>query len=140
MALYTTAHFGESLQRAELLDRRNVVFVAERDGQWLGYATLRDGEVPACVQATSVIEIDRLYVASQHIGARVGAMLMQHCLDHAAAMGKDFVWLNVWEQNARAIRFYERWGFERVGSVPYILGTDLQTDFVMVRRAGEHVR
>jgi hypothetical protein len=40
----------------------------------------------------------------------------------------------VWERNARAIRFYEQWDFHPAGTQPFLLGTDLQTDLVMVRR------
>ena len=63
---------------------------------------------------------------------------MQRCLDEAAARGRRTVWLGVWEHNARAIAFYRRWGFTDVGSQPFQLGADLQTDRVMSRRvAGE---
>ena len=51
-----------------------------------------------------------------------------------AGRGKDAVWLGVWDRNERAIRFYESWGFHRAGSQPFLLGSDLQTDLVMVRR------
>jgi diamine N-acetyltransferase len=44
------------------------------------------------------------------------------------------VWLGVWERNARAIRFYEQWDFHPAGKQPFLLGADLQTDLVMVRR------
>jgi ribosomal protein S18 acetylase RimI-like enzyme len=59
---------------------------------------------------------------------------MQRALAEAAGRGKDAVWLGVWDRNERAIRFYESWGFHRVGSQPFLLGSDLQTDLVMVRR------
>jgi ribosomal protein S18 acetylase RimI-like enzyme len=59
---------------------------------------------------------------------------MQHALAEAAGRGKDAVWLGVWEHNARAIRFYEQWDFHPAGTQPFLLGTDLQTDLVMVRR------
>jgi len=137
MALYTASAFGEAIQRAELLDPSNTVFVMERGDEWMGYAMLRDGDAPACVASANTIEIDRLYVAKEHIGARAGAALMRHCLERAAQVNKDTVWLNVWERNERAIRFYERWGFETVGTMPYILGNDHQTDFVMVRHVSE---
>jgi ribosomal protein S18 acetylase RimI-like enzyme len=55
-------------------------------------------------------------------------------LAEAAGRGKDAVWLGVWERNARAIRFYEEWDFHPAGTQPFLLGTDLQTDLVMVRR------
>ena len=60
--------------------------------------------------------------------------LMQHALAEAAGRGKDAVWLAVWEHNARARRFYEQWDFHPAGTQPFLLGTDVQTDLVMVRR------
>jgi ribosomal protein S18 acetylase RimI-like enzyme len=41
------------------------------------------------------------------------------------------VWLGVWEKNARAIRFYTAWGFEKVGEQDFRLGNDLQRDWIM---------
>jgi len=43
-------------------------------------------------------------------------------LDSAAAAGYSTLWRGVWDRNARAIAFYERWGFARVGSHPFQLG------------------
>jgi ribosomal protein S18 acetylase RimI-like enzyme len=53
--------------------------------------------------------------------------------DIARAEGAETVWLGVWCENARAIRFYEKHGFRDVGSHSFLLGTDLQTDRVMTR-------
>jgi hypothetical protein len=39
----------------------------------------------------------------------------------------------VWERNARAIAFYVKCGFRDVGSQPFLVGSDLQTDRVMAR-------
>jgi ribosomal protein S18 acetylase RimI-like enzyme len=44
------------------------------------------------------------------------------------------IWLGTWDQNARGIRFYEKWGFEKVGTQTFLLGTDPQSDVVMARR------
>ena len=134
MAMYVADAFGEARQRAELEDPRVTVFVAERDGDVAGYAMLRDGAVAECVGGGDAIEIARLYAARHLIGGGVGAALMQRCLGEAAALGKQVVWLGVWERNARAIAFYERWGFRDAGLLTFVLGRDVQTDRVMVRR------
>ncbi len=134
MAIYLRAAFGEALQRAELQDAACCVFLAEQAGETLGYAMLRDGPAPASVGSAKAIEVARLYAVRRWIGAGVGAALMQHCLHEASARGRDTVWLGVWERNARAIAFYERWGFTPVGTQPFQLGDDRQTDHVMMRR------
>jgi ribosomal protein S18 acetylase RimI-like enzyme len=59
---------------------------------------------------------------------------MQRCLVEAAARARRTIWLGVWERNARAIGFYQRWHFTIVGSQSFQLGTDRQNDRVMARR------
>ena len=137
MASYLGGAFGEARQRAELNDPACTVLLAERDGELTGYVMLRDGAAPS--EATSVelgnaMEIARLYSGRQWIGTGVGAALMQDCLDLAAAHDRDWIWLAVWERNARAIAFYARWGFTDVGSQYFQLGADRQTDRIMARR------
>jgi ribosomal protein S18 acetylase RimI-like enzyme len=137
MASYMSGAFGEAIQHAELADARNLVLFAERDGETVGYALLRDGDVPDCVPPGDTIEISRLYSMASAIGSGVGSALMTTCLAEAAARHKRTIWLGVWERNARAIAFYERWGFRDVGSHTFQLGGDRQTDRVMCRGVEE---
>jgi GNAT superfamily N-acetyltransferase len=133
-AAYMAASFSEAVQRVELEDPNVIVFLAERDAEAVGYIMVREGRTPSCVTAEEALEIARLYTRKSTLGTGVGATLMQRALAEAAGRGKDAVWLGVWEHNARAIRFYEQWDFHPAGTQPFLLGTDLQTDLVMVRR------
>ena len=64
---------------------------------------------------------------------------MEKSLQIAQAKNKQLVWLGVWEHNYRAIDFYTRWGFSKFGEHPFILGTDMQTDWMMVKHLnGKH--
>lgn len=133
-AAYTRAAFGEPIQRAELEDPQTTVFFAEREGDVVGYMMLREGTTPSIVPADDALQIARLYARQRALGRGGGAALMQRALAEAAGRVRDAVWLGVWDRNERAIRFYESWGFHRVGSQPFLLGSDLQTDLLMVRR------
>jgi ribosomal protein S18 acetylase RimI-like enzyme len=135
-AAYTAVAFGESIQRAELEDPDTTVFFAERGGVVVGYVMLREGEAPSCVGSArgAALQIARLYARRSALGTGVGSALMRRALDEAASRGKKAVWLGVWDRNARALGFYRRWGFVEAGTQPFLLGTDLQTDLVMVRR------
>jgi ribosomal protein S18 acetylase RimI-like enzyme len=134
MATYVAEAFGEPQQRAELTDPQCTVFLAERDGEIVGYAMLRDGPPPSCVPDPSAIEIVRLYAGQRWIGAGIGALLMQRCLVEAASRSRRTIWLGVWERNVRAIGFYQRWHFTIVGSQSFQLGSDRQNDRIMARR------
>ena len=43
------------------------------------------------------------------------------------------MYLGVWEHNPRAIAFYRKWSFEKVGQHSFMLGDDEQTDWLMRR-------
>src|SRR6476620_2051995 len=60
-AAYVSASFGEAIQRAELEDENTTVFIAERDGEPVGYIMVREGQTPPCVASEESLEIARLY-------------------------------------------------------------------------------
>jgi ribosomal protein S18 acetylase RimI-like enzyme len=58
---------------------------------------------------------------------------MDACADDARKRGGRTLWLGVWDQNPRAIRFYTKWGYEDVGGQTFMLGDDPQQDRVLAR-------
>ena len=92
------------------------------------------GPAPDCIAAKAPLEIARIYVARAQLGRGTGEALMARCVEDARNAGHDAIWLGVWERNARAIRFYERWSFRRVGEHVFVVGSDPQTD-LLFRRA-----
>jgi ribosomal protein S18 acetylase RimI-like enzyme len=65
------------------------------------------------------------------IGKGVGKKLMQTSHEVAEQRKKQILWLAVWKENQRAIDFYEHWGFEIFGEQDFLLGDDLQKDWLM---------
>ena len=59
---------------------------------------------------------------------------VEQIIAEARRQGVEALWLGVWERNPRAIAFYRRWGFEKIGEHEFLLGADLQTDHVMAQR------
>ena len=133
MAIYVAQAFSPEIQAAELADVKSCTLIAEADGTPVGYARLVEGAPSVTIAAVKPIEIVRLYARSAWIGHGVGAQLMRACLDTARSLGRDAIWLGVWERNRRAIAFYEKWGFRQIGSHPFHVGHDLQTDWLMLR-------
>src|SRR5438045_2027914 len=99
----------------------------------VAYALLRRAFSPACVISEFPIEISRFYVSKELHGFGVAQDLMVLAIKTVRDLGGRAAWLGVWEKNARAIAFYRKCGFTVVGSQPFLLGTDLQTDLVMVQ-------
>lgn len=132
LAAFLDATYGPDIQREELDTRGLTYLVAEREGDLLAYALLRD-KVSPVVADPSAIEVQRFYVDSTGHGRGIAQTLMGACISEAVARGAGSLWLGVWERNTRAIRFYVAQGFREVGTQTFVVGRDPQTDVVMLK-------
>ena len=134
MALHLARAYGTSQQQKELLDPDITTLLVEIDSELAGYAQLRSGVTPECVTGESPIELWRFYVAKAWHGRGIAHALMQRVELEASRRRGRTLWLGVWEHNARAKAFYRKSGFVDVGSHVFMVGTDAQTDRIMVRQ------
>ncbi len=138
MAIYLTEAFSPAIQAAEIVDTASIILLAEAPeseggAELAGYAHLVRGKPPACVTGPGLIELKRLYVGKSWHGRGVAASLMHAALQSAAAASAQTVWLGVWERNPRAVAFYAKHGFLKVGEHAFPLGEDIQTDWILAR-------
>jgi GNAT superfamily N-acetyltransferase len=132
---YISLNFAPARIAADIRDPASSIFLAFIGGEPVGYAALRTGPAPEYVHAASPMELVRLYVLQGTIGTGCGSALMQACLEEQKRLGCDAIWLGVWDQNLRACSFYEKWGFSRAGTCPFVLGEMQFEDIVMVRQS-----
>jgi diamine N-acetyltransferase len=134
MRLHLASAWAPELQRAEILDERlDTLLACDRQGRLAGFAQLRTGHAPAGVATVQPVELLRFYVDQPWQGQGVAGLLMQAAQDQARTRGARELWLGVWERNARAQAFYRKHGFRPVGTQIFVVGTDPQTDLVMLR-------
>jgi diamine N-acetyltransferase len=136
LTLHLARSYGEEQQRAELTNPGMTTFVAESDRRLIGFAQLREGSAPASVREKKPVELMRFYVAKEWHGRGLAQQLMQAAISDAERRGGTALWLGVWEKNPRAIAFYSKVGFRDVGSQVFVVGTDPQTDRVLIRVLG----
>lgn len=136
MEAYLSGAFSEQIQAKEIRMAGSKFLIAEtEDRELVGYARLYDGDLaPTCITGRNVVELVRFYMLPQWIGQGTAGQLMAACLDEARGGGYDVVWLGVWQENPRAVKFYEKWGFRIVGTHTFHLGTDIQQDWLMEHR------
>ncbi|NJM24479.1 MAG: GNAT family N-acetyltransferase [Bacteroidia bacterium] len=135
MLLYFNETFTEERIVDELQDPQTAAwFIAEHQGEAVGYAKLRTGKAPLARKDEKTIELQRIYSVKSYLGKGVGKALLQCCLEFAQSHDFDSMWLGVWEHNDHAQDFYARWGFEKFGQHVFTLGTDDQTDLLMVKK------
>jgi diamine N-acetyltransferase len=123
--------FSPEIQRNELSQPDVIFLIAESENTFLGYAQLILNSQHEAIQGTAPLEVRRIYAAQEYLGKGVGKELMKASIHEARQRGCDCVWLGVWEKNQRAIAFYEKWGFRKVGTHIFSVGEDPQSDYVM---------
>lgn len=132
MAKFMTQQFGKSMLMAEVGAEGNYFFLAYYEGELAGYVKLKDSIHPQIVGETA-IEISRIYVYKSFIGKSVGKALLQYAISFAKEQSKDWIWLIAWKENKRALDFYQKNGFEIFAESTFVLGDDLQSDWVLKR-------
>ncbi|NJN22626.1 MAG: GNAT family N-acetyltransferase, partial [Leptolyngbya sp. RL_3_1] len=137
IAAYVAQAFTPQQMLTELTQPESVILLAcdaaTPAAPALGYARLVTNSDHPHLQGQQSLELNRLYVEQEAIGRGYGAALMTASLEVAIAHHCDTLWLGVWEHNTRAQKFYERWGFKPVSTQTFVLGEEVQTDWVMAR-------
>ena len=136
IARYLAEAFSRDQQAAEIADPTATVLLAEQtvesgEAGLVGYAHLVSGRTPEAIRGPEPVELKRLYVRRAWHGRGVAQSLMDAAIEAARARGAQTLWLGVWERNPRALRFYEKYGFTRVGEHVFVVGADAQTDWLL---------
>jgi len=131
MDKFMNEQFTREKLMKEVGAQQNIFLIAEIDDEAVGYARMREVPNPAGLDSLPAIELARIYSVQSRIGKGIGSALMKKCIEVAQQEKKQVLWLGVWEKNEHAISFYERWGFEKFSEHEFVLGDDVQTDWLM---------
>lgn len=134
MDVFMNQQFTKAALMKEVEEEDGLFLLAYAGNEPCGYARMRLNNREHIMETENAIEIARIYALSSAIGKGVGSALMQYCIDMAKELNKSIIWLGVWEKNEQAIAFYNRWGFEKFSEHSFLLGADLQTDWLMKRK------
>jgi diamine N-acetyltransferase len=134
MSRHLACAWNPDLQLAEIEDPQiDTLLAVDVDGAFAAFAQLQAGPAPACVVARQPVELKRFYVDKPWQGRGLASELMAAVERAARARCASELWLGVWERNQRAQAFYRKCGFRKVGTKVFVVGTDPQTDDVMLR-------
>lgn len=128
-------YLDSSLSIERLLEELNnpdsTFYFARYEGSVVGYLKLNEGASQTEIKQSKALEIERIYVLQEFLGKKVGQLLYEKAVAKAKDANAAYIWLGVWEENKRAIRFYEKNGFVAFDKHVFYLGDDAQTDVMM---------
>jgi diamine N-acetyltransferase len=131
LANYVLSEFPVARFHSLLSEPSSSVFVAEHDQNLLGYSVARASA--ACpVPSAAGAELATLYVQEPFLGKGVGALLLKSAELWAMARRSAPIWLKTNSQNSRAIAFYAKHGYSKIGITYFELGGQKYENVVLM--------
>jgi len=115
-----------------LRDPDSAIWIAEIEPDRApgGYLVLTKPDLPLTDITASDTEVKRVYLLSRFRGTGLGKRLMQEAEAFARSRALRRLLLGVYSRNNRAISFYEKLGYKRVGERPFTVGDSTYHDYI----------
>ncbi|CAN7279970.1 GNAT family N-acetyltransferase [Bradyrhizobium sp. LjRoot220] len=120
-AEYVLTAFTAQNLRDAIGDSGKAIWVSENGTGIDGFVTVCSSATPPLADC-SPLEITTLYVRPRQQSGGRGAALLRCALEHCRDSGGENVWLTVNAENSRAIGFYVRHGFNKIGTTYFRIG------------------
>lgn len=131
IANYIKESFNSEQLTTELNNTNSQFYVAYSNAEAVGYLKINFGDAQTETFNGNALEVQRIYVLQTFHGKNIGQLLLDEVKKIAQRTGVDYIWLGVWEENHRALRFYTKNGFVVFDKHVFTLGNDEQTDLLM---------
>lgn len=128
---YLESAFRLEQVKRELQNPNSFFYFLYVDGELAGYLKINDSKAQTDINDPKSLEMQRMYIIKDNQSRGLGSIMLEKAMEIADEMGKEYVWLSVWEENASAISFYEKHGFMKAGCHSFMMGADEQIDYVM---------
>ena len=124
--VYSEKSVGEELDRDDL--HFQVISMGE---ELIAYIKIGPVHVPAENPAPDAMEIWQIYVRKEWIGHGFGKQLIAWAEAQFASRKTSEIYISVFSENPRAIRFYERHGLEKIGEYGFKVGKHVDLEWIM---------
>ena len=131
IANYVKENFNSEQLKMELNNFNSQFYVAYLNTKVVGYLKINVGDAQTETISKNALEVHRIYVLQKYHGKNIGQLLIDEVKKIAQHSSVDCIWLGVWEENHRALRFYTKNGFIVFDKHVFTLGNDDQTDLLM---------
>ena len=131
IANYVKESFNAEQLTTELNNANSQFYIAYSNAEAVGYLKINFGDAQTETIKGNALEVHRIYVLQTFHGKNIGQLLLDKVKNIAQHTGVAFIWLGVWEENHRALRFYTTNGFVVFDKHVFTLGNDEQTDLLM---------
>lgn len=128
---YVEENFNLDVIKKELSNADITYLLVFAEDELAGYVKLQRNDQPEGYELKKTVALHRLYIKAKFRNMKLGGALVEHSISLAEKEGFQSIWLGVWNENHHAIRFYNRFGFERFGNYQFIMGSIVSDDYLL---------
>ena len=123
--------FNDDQLKKELENPNCEFYFLIKENELVGYLKFNELDAQTEPMFEEDFEIERIYVINKFQGKGLGKQMMEFAKEKAIQKKKKKIWLGVWSENPKAIGFYQKMGFQQIGTHVFKVGDDEQLDYVM---------
>tara|TARA_B100000809_G_C15068064_1_gene504921 strand:+ start:698 stop:1213 length:516 start_codon:yes stop_codon:yes gene_type:complete len=116
---YISQNFTEENFIKELTDSKSHYFLIYSTTKIAGYSKVIINSKNIHISDRNVTLMSRLYLLEEFYGLNLGKELFKFNMEFAKQNNQKGIWLAVWIENKRAINFYLKMGFKKVGKFDF---------------------
>lgn len=128
---YLQESFNTAQITLEINNPESLFYLAFWENEPIGFLKVNLGGAQTESLYKNTLEIQRIYVLKAFHGKKIGQLLLDKAIEIAKQHLVDYIWLGVWEENHKALHFYNKNGFVTFDKHIFVLGNDQQTDLIM---------
>jgi diamine N-acetyltransferase len=118
---YIESTYSPKSVEKELKRENNIIHGLFYNGEIAAYSKIVYSQPTSLLEYSNVTHLERIYVLKKFYDYKLGQILLDYNIQLSKNKRETGIWLNVWQGNERAIRFYKRNGFVVIGHRDYKL-------------------
>ena len=111
----------------------NIFWIAFVNRLPVGYAKLKLYSNSEFIETKDVCQLQKIYVLKDFLSMKIGFELQNLLLKKTKELGYDNIWLSVLNKNERAINFYKKSGFKKIGYHDFQIGRE-NFEFIAMKK------
>jgi ribosomal protein S18 acetylase RimI-like enzyme len=129
---YIKANFSIENFKREIANPTFEYYLLYHTSKIAGFSKVIFNTQSKYVANNQVTKMERLYLLKEFYGLHLGTELMNFNSELAKTNHQNGIWLEVWTENFRAIKFYEKAGFKIVGQANFTVSkTHSNPNYIM---------
>ena len=111
----------------------NIFWISVANGLPVGYAKLKLNSKSEFINSRNICQLQKIYVLKDFLSMKIGLEVQNSLLKKAQELKFKEIWLAVLNSNEKAIIFYKKNGFEKIGNHDFQIGKE-NFEFISMRK------